>query len=117
MTEARRDAQGAAPDTLLEKLTVERGYAIKDFTALRAYVQRISPAVITRTYCDADEGSHAATRGAMGRHLNAMLCSTRSSGLRSRAAQPRLPITCARPSVSMGGRRKWKRKCLPITKE
>ncbi|MDR5832256.1 hypothetical protein P9250_30795 [Caballeronia sp. LP006] len=29
-----------------EKLTFERGYTAKDFTALRAYVQRIAPAVI-----------------------------------------------------------------------
>jgi hypothetical protein len=35
-----------------ETLTVERGYAIKDFTALRAYVQRIPPTVIARACYD-----------------------------------------------------------------
>ena len=56
-----------------EKLTLERGYTTKDFTALRAYVQRIPPAVIARTYYDPDDDSHAATPGAMERHLNTML--------------------------------------------
>ena len=56
-----------------EKLTVERGYTAKDFTALRAYVERIAPAVIARTYYDPDADPHAATPGAMERHLNTML--------------------------------------------
>ncbi|CAL8481702.1 phage integrase family protein [Caballeronia sp. S22] len=62
-----------APEKLTERLTVERGYTTKDFTALRAYVQRIPPAVIARTYYDPDEDPHAATPGAMERHLNTML--------------------------------------------
>ena len=33
-----------------EQLTLGRGYPTKDFTALRAYVRRITPAVIARTY-------------------------------------------------------------------
>jgi hypothetical protein len=56
-----------------EPLTLERGYTTKDFTALRAYVQRIAPAVIARTYYDPDEDAHAATPGAMERYLNMML--------------------------------------------
>ena len=56
-----------------ETLTVERRYTTKDFTALRAYVQRIAPAVIARTYYDPDEDAHAATPGAMERHLTTML--------------------------------------------
>lgn len=56
-----------------EKLTLERRYTTKDFTALRAYVQRIPPAVIARTYYDPDEDAHAATPGAMERHLTTML--------------------------------------------
>ncbi|KDR27143.1 site-specific integrase [Caballeronia zhejiangensis] len=58
---------------LTERLTLERGYTTKDFTALRAYVQRIAPAVIARSYYDPDEDPHAATPGAMERHLTTML--------------------------------------------
>ncbi|MEM5387871.1 site-specific integrase [Paraburkholderia phymatum] len=54
-------------------VALERGYTIKDFTALRAYVQRIEPAVIARTWYDPDEDPHAATPGAMERHLTRML--------------------------------------------
>jgi site-specific recombinase XerD len=61
------------PTPAPEKLTVERGYTTKDFTALRAYVQRIPPAVIARAYYDPDADPHAATPGAMERHLNTML--------------------------------------------
>ncbi|BDC46140.1 site-specific integrase [Paraburkholderia terrae] len=67
------EPRSVSPDTLPEKLTLERGYTSKDFTALRAYVQRIPPAVIARTYYDPDEDPHAATSVAMGRHLNRML--------------------------------------------
>jgi hypothetical protein len=56
-----------------EKLTLERGYTAKDFTALRAYVERIAPAVIARTYYDPDADPHAASPGAMERHLARML--------------------------------------------
>lgn len=56
-----------------ERLTFERGYTTKDFTALRAYVQRIAPAVIARTYYDPDDDPHAVTPGAMERHLKTML--------------------------------------------
>ncbi|SAL80957.1 integrase [Caballeronia terrestris] len=56
-----------------EKLTVERGYTAKDFTALRAYVELIAPAVIARTYYDPDADPHAASPGAMERHLARML--------------------------------------------
>ncbi|GGD96702.1 site-specific integrase [Caballeronia grimmiae] len=61
------------PEKLTKPLTLERRYTSKDFTALRAYVQRIPPAVIARTYYDPDEDPHAATPGAMERHLTAML--------------------------------------------
>ncbi len=54
-------------------VALERGYTTKDFTALRAYVQRIPPAVIARTWYDPDEDPHAATPGAMERHLTRML--------------------------------------------
>jgi Phage integrase protein len=53
--------------------TLDRGYTAKDFTALRAYVQRIPPAVIACTYYDPDADPHAATPGAMERHLDTML--------------------------------------------
>ncbi|BBQ03257.1 hypothetical protein BSFA1_83850 (plasmid) [Burkholderia sp. SFA1] len=62
-----------APEKLTESHTLERRYTSKDFTALRAYVQRIPPAVIARTYYDPDDDPHAATPGAMERHLTAML--------------------------------------------
>ncbi|WP_250475077.1 hypothetical protein [Caballeronia sp. GAFFF1] len=61
------------PEKLTESLHLERRYTSKDFTALRAFVQRIPPAVIARTYYDPDEDSHAATPGAMERHLTTML--------------------------------------------
>jgi integrase len=54
-------------------VAIERGFTTKDFTALRAFVQRIAPAIIARTYYDPDEDPHAATPAAMERHLNAML--------------------------------------------
>ncbi|BAO92829.1 phage integrase family protein [Caballeronia cordobensis] len=70
----RRVASTVAPEKLTaEQLTLERGYTAKDFTALRAWVQRIPPAVIARTYYDPDEDPHAATPGAMERHLTTML--------------------------------------------
>ncbi|MDR5749130.1 phage integrase family protein [Caballeronia sp. LZ029] len=62
-----------APEKLTESPALERRYTTKDFTALRAYVQRIPPAVIARTYYDPDEDAHAATPGAMERHLTTML--------------------------------------------
>ncbi|WP_244831983.1 phage integrase family protein [Caballeronia sp. TF1N1] len=54
-------------------VAIERGFTTKDFTALRAFVQRIAPAIIARTYYDPDEDAHAATPAAMERHLNGML--------------------------------------------
>jgi Phage integrase protein len=73
MTE-RSMGSPAAPEKLTaEKLTLERGFTTKDFTALRAYVERIAPAVIARTYYDPDADPHAATPGAMERHLARML--------------------------------------------
>jgi hypothetical protein len=69
MTDPRGSSFGSSP----EKLTVERGYTAKDFTALRAYVERIAPAVIARTYYDPDADPHAASPGAMERHLARML--------------------------------------------
>jgi hypothetical protein len=69
-----RSQTPASADLLMrETLTLERGFTTKDFTALRAYVQRIPPAVIARTYYDPDEDTHAATPGAMERHLDTML--------------------------------------------
>ncbi|SAL66127.1 phage integrase family protein [Caballeronia humi] len=69
MTDPRGSSSGSPP----EKLTVERGFTTKDATALRAYVERIAPAVIARTYYDPDADPHAATPGAMERHLSKML--------------------------------------------
>ncbi|SAL01304.1 hypothetical protein AWB80_08095 [Caballeronia pedi] len=50
-TNATPDARTAGkfiPEKLItEQLTFERRYTIKDFTALRAYVERIAPAVST----------------------------------------------------------------------
>ena len=48
-----------------ETVDIPRGFTTTDFTALRAYVQRIQPAIIARTYYDPDEDPHAATPGAM----------------------------------------------------
>jgi integrase len=56
-----------------EVLTLSYGYTAKDLAAVRAYVQRVSPAVIGRTYYDVDEDSFAATPSAMERHLRGML--------------------------------------------
>jgi integrase len=70
----KRTDDALTPEKLTaEQLTLERRYTSKDFTALRAYVQRIAPAVIARTYYDPDEDPHAATPGAMERHLTTML--------------------------------------------
>jgi hypothetical protein len=49
------------------------GYTAKDLAAVRAYVQRIAPAIIARTYYDQDEDAFASTPSAMERHLRGML--------------------------------------------
>src|SRR5580698_4256139 len=56
-----------------EPLTLSRQYTAKDFTALRAFVQRIAPATIARMYFDPDEDPHAATPSGMERYLREML--------------------------------------------
>jgi hypothetical protein len=56
-----------------EVLTLTYGYTAKDLAAVRAYVQRVAPATIARTYYDPDEDSFAATPSAMERHLRTML--------------------------------------------
>ncbi|MEA3173556.1 MAG: hypothetical protein QOF42_967 [Gammaproteobacteria bacterium] len=56
-----------------EVLTLSYGYTAKDLAAVRAYVQRVAPAIIARTYYDPDEDSFAATPAAMERHLRTML--------------------------------------------
>jgi integrase len=56
-----------------ENLTLTYGYTAKDLAAVRAYVQRVAPAIIARTYYDSDEDSFAATPSAMERHLRTML--------------------------------------------
>ncbi len=74
MTDPRGSSSASPPEKLTaEKLTLERGFTTKDFTALRAYVERIAPAVIARTYYDPDADPQAATPGAMERHLSKML--------------------------------------------
>jgi integrase len=50
-----------------------RQYARRDFSALRAYVQRIGPAAIARTWYSVDDDPYAATPGAMERYLLDML--------------------------------------------
>jgi Phage integrase protein len=56
-----------------EVLTLSYGYTAKDLAAVRAYVQRVAPAIIARTYYDSDEDSCAASPSAMERHLRGML--------------------------------------------
>ena len=56
-----------------ENLTLTYGYTAKDLAAVRAYVQRVAPAIIALTYYDVDEDSFAATPSAMDRHLRTML--------------------------------------------
>jgi hypothetical protein len=58
---------------MAENLTLTYGYTAKDLAAVRAYVQRVTPATIARTYYDLDEDSFAATPSAMERHLRGML--------------------------------------------
>ncbi|BBU33372.1 hypothetical protein BTHE68_71060 (plasmid) [Burkholderia sp. THE68] len=74
----RRSSSGKATasgqaSTGVADVAIPRGFTTKDFTALRAYVQRIQPAVIARTYYDPDEDPHAATPSAMERYLTGML--------------------------------------------
>jgi hypothetical protein len=57
----------------LTAVAIDRRFTIKDFTALRAFVQRIEPAVVARTNYDPDDDAYAATPVAMQRHLNGML--------------------------------------------
>ncbi|QGZ66956.1 phage integrase family protein [Paraburkholderia acidisoli] len=56
-----------------ETLDRQRLYTAKDFAALRAFVQRLPPAVIARTYFNEDYDPHAATPGATERYLRDML--------------------------------------------
>ena len=56
-----------------ELLTLTYRFTAKDLAAVRAYVQRLAPAIIARTYYDPDEDSFAATPSAMERHLRGML--------------------------------------------
>jgi hypothetical protein len=64
------------PQTLT--VTPPRSYTRTDFTALRAFVQRIPASTIARSYYDADLTPHAATPEAMERYLRAMSwCSSR----------------------------------------
>jgi Phage integrase protein len=56
-----------------EVLTLSYGYTAKDLAAVRAYVQRVAPATIARTYYDPGEDAFASTPSAMDRHLRIML--------------------------------------------
>ncbi|WP_256927939.1 phage integrase family protein [Caballeronia sordidicola] len=58
---------------MAENLMLTYGYTAKDLAAVRAYVQRVAPSIIARTYYDSDEDSFAATPSAMDRHLRDML--------------------------------------------
>jgi integrase len=68
-----RAAQSRRGAIVAENLTLTYGYTAKDLAAVRAYVQRVAPAIIARTYYDGDEDSFAATPSAMDRHLRTML--------------------------------------------
>lgn len=50
-----------------EVLALTYGYTAKDLAAVRAYVQRVAPAIIARTYYDSYDDSFAATPFAMER--------------------------------------------------
>lgn len=69
----RRSPFGNATAPGHADVAIPRGFTTKDFTALRAYVQCIAPAIIARIYSDSDEDAHAATPGAMKRPLNGMI--------------------------------------------
>jgi hypothetical protein len=58
---------------MTEALTLTYGYTAKDLAAARAYVQRVAPAIIARTYYDPDEDAFASTPAAMERHLRTLL--------------------------------------------
>lgn len=77
MAERRASSGKGTPSgnavTDVADIAIPRGFTTKDFTALRAYVQRIAPAIIARTYYDPDEDPHAATPAAMERYLTDML--------------------------------------------
>ncbi|SDV50427.1 site-specific integrase [Chitinasiproducens palmae] len=60
-------------DGLMDGLTFSRHYTRKDFSALRAYVERVDPAIIARTFYDPDEDPQAATPAAMARFLRERL--------------------------------------------
>ena len=55
------------------ELPTPRTYTRTDFTALRAFVQRIDAAVIARRYYDPDATPHAATPETLARYLRTML--------------------------------------------
>ena len=71
-----------------EVLTLTYGYTAKDLAAVRAYVQRVAPAIIARTYYDVDEDTFAATPSAMERHLRGILSVSRPTVYRTLARQP-----------------------------
>ncbi|MGI4982965.1 MAG: integrase, partial [Janthinobacterium lividum] len=56
-----------------DTITLTRCFTTKDFAALRAYVQRVPPRVIARTYYNAEEDPHAGTPTAMDKYLRQML--------------------------------------------
>jgi len=58
---------------MTETLDLDRRHTAKDFTALRAFVQRIPAATIARSYYDVDEDPHAATPAQIERYLRTML--------------------------------------------
>jgi hypothetical protein len=53
-------------------LPLPRTYTRTDFTALRAFVQRLPAATIARLYYDPELAPHAATPEAMDRYLRTM---------------------------------------------
>ena len=55
------------------ELPTPRTYTRTDFTALRAFVQRIDAGVIARRYYDPDTTPHAATPETLARYLRTML--------------------------------------------
>jgi hypothetical protein len=68
------------------ELPTPRTYTRTDFTALRAFVQRIDAATIARRYFDSDSTPHARTPETLDRYLRTMLDDLVQLALRSGSA-------------------------------
>ncbi|WP_250479998.1 MULTISPECIES: hypothetical protein [unclassified Caballeronia] len=70
---AERRIRSAKTATAANDVAIPCEFTTEGFTALRAYVQRIAPEVIARTYYEPDADPPAATPAAMARYLTDML--------------------------------------------